>query len=140
MSHNTEVKTEIRDVDVLAQALADVMGIDVDQVEKAGDDPLILDTYETRYRGEKIHGVCRVPRRIAGGLSDVGFRRTEDGTVTLVVDEDDQRHRGYGTEEWMGKLAQRYGYHQVQKLCKKRGRRIVREKNKDGVILLAIRR
>jgi hypothetical protein len=103
MSHFTSIKTQIRDVESLRKALADV-GFSTVEVH---DTPQGLYGFEGNLRPETAEMIVR--RKYIGSASnDIGFKRQVDGQFTAIISNYD---RGKYSQEWVNQLTQRYAYH-----------------------------
>jgi hypothetical protein len=128
MSHFTSVKSKIRDMLCLKQALEDLK---YEYVEaEAG--------VEVRgYLGqlEKAELVIR-----ASKTYDVGVRQTADG-IELIADWwGVETTRGLTEEEFVNQLTQRYAYHKVIKEVKARGFSIEQDEEENETIQLTVRK
>ncbi len=103
MSHFTAIKTQIKDADALAKALADVGFKQVEVHETAQH----LYGFQGDIRPQTAEVIVR--RQYIGGASnDIGFQRQEDGTFVAIVSEYDRRQY---SQAWINQVTQRYGYH-----------------------------
>lgn len=134
MSHFTTIKTQIKNVDALVKALADVgfRSVEVHQTAQA------LMGYEGDVRSQTAEVIIR--RKFVGRLSnDIGFKRQPDGTYEAIISDYDRRH-GYG-DDWLGQVMQRYGYHHLTATAAQQGFAIEEEENlEDGTIRLVVAR
>ncbi len=111
MSKFEELRTEIRDLRFLQEALADLGHA----AELHAGCITIAD-----YDGNPYpHATYVVVRKTADFLSDFGFTKTSDGRFALVVDEYDQRFR-LGPA-WMGRLLQSYKERETIAMTKAKG-------------------
>jgi hypothetical protein len=111
MSKFEELRTEIRDLCFLQEALADLGHA----VELHVGGVTITD-----YDGNPhSHPAYVVVRKTADFLSDFGFTKTSDGRFALIVDEYDQRFR-LGPA-WMGRLLQTYKEKETIAMAKAKG-------------------
>lgn len=90
-----------------------------------------------------------IPRRAVGGAAnDIGFKLQEDGTYEAIISEYDQgngqarrskhwNQRGYSST-WLGKLNQRYAYHNLKEELSAGGFFIESECEEDGEILMEV--
>ncbi|MEB3336145.1 MAG: DUF1257 domain-containing protein [Leptolyngbyaceae bacterium] len=103
MSHFTSIKTQIRRVDTLVKALADLGFSQVEVHETA--QPLY--GYQGDRRPETAEVIIR--RQHLGALSnDIGFCRLADGTLEAIISEYDSIQY---SQPWLNQLTQRYAYH-----------------------------
>ncbi len=103
MSHFTTIRTQLKDLDTLVKALADVGFKRVETHAAARH----LYGYQGDVRPETAEVIIR--RQYLGPLSnDIGFKRQQDGTFEAIVSDYDQT---LYSEEWLNQVMQRYGYH-----------------------------
>jgi Protein of unknown function (DUF1257) len=121
MSHFTRVRTQLRDLETVKQALKD-LGFAVRSGEVRG------------YGGQQIHADVVV--RLDGGY-DIGFRK--DGqNVTMIVDLWGLKIH---SDEFLAKLTQRYAYRTVLEQATDQGWQVVGEESQpDGSIKLVVER
>ena len=85
-----------------------------------------------RFRGSQ----CR--KFVGAASNDIGFKRQEDGTFEAIISAFDRRKY---SQEWLGRLTQRYAYHATRAKLEEQGFAIVsEEKNPAGQIHLVLRR
>ncbi len=128
MSHFTTVKTKIRDMVCLKQALED-LNFEYEEAEEG---------VEVRgYMGqlEKADLVIK-----ASKTYDVGVRQTENGIELLADWWGVETTRGLTEEEFVGQLNQRYAYHKVIKEVKARGFSLEQEEEENETIQLTVRK
>ncbi len=122
MSHFTEIKTQIKDIEALRSACQE-MGIPLLQnVEARG-------YYENRIKGDFVIKLK--------GPYDIAVNRQPDGTFGLTADlwnghVENEVGQGYG------KLLQLYGVHKATLEARKKGHMVRRSQQKDGAIKLVI--
>jgi len=133
MSHFTKVKTTIRDLDCLKEALK-ALGYDSSVIEegKAID---IVDYYGTHHtvqvaiRKKNLKGFL-------GQWSDLGFARQDDGTYELIADNMRQAE----LSRWTAQLTQQYALNVVVKTSAWQGYQAVEQETmQDGTIRLVMR-
>jgi hypothetical protein len=127
MSHFTNVKTKLTDLEALRAALVD-LGYQV-----AADAPAIRG-----WRGTSQHA------DLAARLSafDIGFTRGADGTYDAVADWwGVKTYEGVTQAEFMRRVTQRYAYHKVVGEVRKQGYTLVEEEDQaDQSIRLVVRK
>lgn len=103
MSHFTNIQTQIKDINSLVKALADLGFKTVELCEAAQH----LYGYEGDARAQTAEVIVR--RQFIGGMSnDIGFKRQPDGTFEAVISEFDRLKY---SQLWLNRLTQRYAYH-----------------------------
>jgi hypothetical protein len=133
MSHYTVLETKLKDVDCMAEALAD-MGYDDLEIN---DEPHPLTDFMGDARSHRAEVIIR--RKQVGWLSnDIGFRRGPDGTFDAIISDYDQdRH----DDQWMRDLTKRYSYHAARTKLEEQGFSLAREeRDAQGRIHLLLRR
>ncbi|MCI0458267.1 MAG: DUF1257 domain-containing protein [Gemmataceae bacterium] len=133
MSHFTTLKTQITDIKALQAALAD-LGLAHVEVHATAQ---ALYGYMGDARQQTAEVIVR--RKHLGWLSnDLGFKRTAAGTFDAIISDYD---RAKYSQEWLGKLTQRYAYHVARAKLEEQGFDLVaEEKTADGRIHLTLRR
>ena len=122
MSHFTEIKTQIKDIEALRSACQE-MGLTLLQNAEARG------YYENKMKGDYVI-------RLKGPY-DIALNKQPDGTFGLTADlwnghvENEVGH-GYG------KLLQFYGVHKAMREARKKGHLVRRSQQKDGAIKLVI--
>jgi hypothetical protein len=122
MSHFTEIKTQIKDIEALRSACQE-MGLSLLQnVEARG-------YYENKTKGDYVI-------RLKGPY-DIALNQQPDGTFGITADlwnghVEQEVGRGYG------KLLQFYGVHKTLKEARKKGHMVRRSQQQDGSIKLTI--
>ena len=122
MSHFTEIKTQIRDIDALREGCTE-LGLE------------LLENTEARGFGSKRqHGEYVIRLR---GPYDIALNKQPDSTYGLTTDwwnNHVEREVGKG----YGLLLQRYGVCKTIREARKRGHMVRRHKLKDGAVKLQI--
>jgi len=123
MSHFTSIETQVRDIDALREACAE-LGV------------RLLDNTEARGFGKarlKADHVVRLK-----GPYDIAVNRAgRNGTYTLTTDWwDGHVEKEVGPK--FGTLLQLYAAHKVMREARKRGHRVHRRRQHDGTIKLVI--
>jgi hypothetical protein len=128
MSHFTTVKTKIRDMICLKQALED-LNYEFQEAEEG---------VEVRgYLGQKEKADLVIK---ASKTYDVGVRQTADGIELLADWWGVETTRGLTEEEFVNQLTQRYAYHKVIKEVKARGFSLEQEEEENETIQLTVRK
>ena len=122
MSHFTEIKTQIRDIEALRSTCQE-MGLDlIENAEARG-------YYENKTKGDFVI-------RLKGPY-DVALNRQPDGSFGITAD----LWNGHVEQEvgaGYGKLLQLYGVHKATREARKKGYLVRRSQQKDGAIKLFI--
>ena len=105
MSHYSEIALEIKSVDCLLEALQELLNIDKSKIE-IHDTPQALYDYRSTARPQTAHIIIR-KEYVGSASNDMGVKRNDDGTYTLIVDEYSMSAHGYGAK-WVNKLKQKY--------------------------------
>lgn len=111
MSHFTNVKTQIKDIDTLIAALRQ-LGYAVEQGEA-----LTL----RGYRGNTTTSPIKVAFEGRGNVYDLGVVAQDDGTYALVSDWWGIRQCGHDDEKLIADINQAYSYQRVVKVCEAAG-------------------
>ncbi len=122
MSHFTDIETQIKDIDALRDACAE-MKLALEQNAQARG-----------YGSNKIHGDYVIRLR---GPYDVALNRKADASYKLTADfwgEHVEREVGKG----YGRLLQLYGTHKVMRDARRKGYRVKRTRQKNGHVVLKI--
>ena len=127
MSHFSTVKTELRQLEPLVQALND-LGFSPEQ----GDRPV------RGYRGQTVTADLAVAMQQGG---DLGFRwNSETGAYELVTDLDLWK-QPIPVERFLAKLTQRYAFNSVLSASNREGFQVAEERvTQDGSIELVVTR
>lgn len=132
MSHFTKVKTSIRDLDCLLEALK-AMGYDSGVIEQGNI--TIQDYYGAKQKANVVIRKANLKGSM-GRFSDMGFVRNEDGTYEMIADGfyPDDLHK------WTNELTQNYALNVVIKTTGYQGYMPVeQQKMQDGSIRLVMR-
>ena len=113
MSHFTCVKTQIKNVEALVKALADVGFKNVEVHETAQH----LYGYQGDVRPETAEVVIR-RKYISSASNDIGFKRQEDGQFQAIISDYDRVKYG---QQLLNRLMQRYGYHTLMVTAQEQG-------------------
>lgn len=133
MSHFTTIRTQLRDVDALLKALAD---LGFQQVERHAA-PQYLYGFQGDVRPETAEVIIR-RQHVGGASNDIGFQQQADGTYQAIISEYD-RHQY--SQQWVNTLTQRYGYHQLMQTAATQGFTVERQEVlADGTIRLVVGR
>jgi hypothetical protein len=133
MSHFTTIKTQLRDVESLVQALADVGFKQVERHETAQH----LYGFQGDVRSQTAEVIIR-RQCISGASNDIGFKRQPNGSFEAIISEYD-RHRY--NEQWINQVTQRYGLHQLRTTASAEGFAIEQEEVlSDGTIRVVVGR
>jgi hypothetical protein len=127
MSHFSTVKTELRDLQSLCEALADL-----------GHDARQGDLHVKGYRGQTV--VAQLTVSQANG-SDIGFRwSAESGSYELVADLD-LWQQPVPVERFLARLNQRYALRSILSASAAEGFQVAEQSNSvDGTIELVVTR
>ncbi len=131
MSHFTSIQTEIRQIDYLVKALAD-MGFDRVEIHDFATE---LYGFEGDVRPETAEIIIR-RKYISPRSNDIGFKRQADGSYTGVISNYDSRQY---SEDWIKQLTQRYAYHTLVETAPQQGFTVEEEEVlADGTIRIII--
>lgn len=122
MSHFTEIKTQIRDIEALRSACQELGLALLQNAEARG-------YYENKTRGDYVIGLK--------GPYDIALNRQPDGSYGLTAD----LWNGHVEQEvgpGYGKLLQLYGVHKTMREARKKGHMVSRSQQRDGAIKLSI--
>jgi phage-related tail fiber protein len=133
MSHFTAIKTQIKQIPPLLQALAD-LGFSEVEVHDAAQH---LFGFRGDVRSQTAEVIIR--RQYVGVASnDIGFQRQADGTFTAIISDYDQQTY---SAQWLNQLTQRYGYHLLKATAPQQGFTVETEQVlEDGTIRLVVGR
>jgi hypothetical protein len=122
MSHFTEIKTQIKDIDALRSACQEL------------DLPLLHDAEARGYYENKTKGEFVIQLK---GPYDIAVNKQPDGTFGLTADLW-QGHVEKEVGQGYGKLLQFYGVHKTIREARKKGHLVNRSQQRDGSIRLVI--
>ena len=124
MSHFTSIETQVRDIDALRDACAE-LGV------------RLLDNTEARGFGKARLEADHVVR--LKGPYDIAVNRAgRNGAYILTTDWwDGHVEKEVGPK--FGRLLQLYAAHKVMREARKHGRRVTRRRERDGTIRLTVR-
>ncbi|MBD2180017.1 DUF1257 domain-containing protein [Planktothrix sp. FACHB-1355] len=135
MSHFTAIKTELRDVNALVMALED-LGFK-DKVEIHAEAQRLYG-FEGDLRQETAEVVIR-RQHLGAASNDIGFKQQDDGTYEAVISSYDRAYKY--SQQWLNKLTQRYGYHQLMATVPEQGFTVEEEETlEDGTIRVLVAR
>jgi len=125
VSHFTQLKTQLRDLDHLTQALADL-----DLTHETGD--VTVRGYQGQTRTAQV--VLRQANQ-----HDVGF--AWNGRFYELVTDLQYWQQPWTVERFLAKVQQRYAYNTVVNECEKKGFQVATEEvNADGAVRLVLQR
>jgi hypothetical protein len=122
MSHFTEIKTQIKDIDALRSACQEL------------DFPLLQNAEARGYYENKTKGDYVIQLK---GPYDIALNQQPDGTFGLTADLW-QGHVEKEVGQGYGKLLQFYGVHKAIREARKKGHLVNRSQQRDGSIRLVI--
>ncbi len=126
MSHFSNIKTKIRNIDSLTAALTD-LGIDW----KTGAQPV------RGYKGDSRTAAVTIAQE--NGY-DIGFSRNEDNEYELIADLQFWQ-QNWSVDRFISQVTQRYAYHTVVTAATKQGFQVAEEVDRqDGSIKLVVQR
>jgi len=128
MSHFTTVKTKLRDLQCLKQALEDLK-YEFEEAQEGVEVRGYLNQTETADISIK-----------ASKTYDIGVRSTVDGYELFADWWGVETTRGVTEQEFVNQLTQRYAYHKVIKEVKVRGFSIEDEEQEQDTIQLTVRK
>ncbi len=130
MSHYTCIRTQIREVPFLVEALHEMGFADVEVHEEAQH----LYGYQGDRRPQTAEVIIR-RKYIGAAANDVGFKRQDSGAFEAIVSEFDRRNRCNAA--WLQELNHRYGYHLVKEQMRVEDRILESEERlQNGDIIL----
>ncbi|MBL7497507.1 DUF1257 domain-containing protein [Frankia sp. CNm7] len=133
MSHFTQLRTKITELEHLVAALADVGYATVETHDEARP----LRGYQGDRRRQRAHVIVR-RQHVGAASNDLGFERQEDGTFRAWISEYDVRELGAG---WLGRVEARYAYHATRATLARQGFSVAREEtDRDGTVRLVLTR
>ncbi|MBT5606933.1 MAG: DUF1257 domain-containing protein [Lentisphaerae bacterium] len=122
MSHFTEIRTQVRDIEALRDACAE-MGIE-----------LLNNAVARGYGSNRLEREHVIRLR---GPYDIALNRNGDGHFTLTTDWwNGHVEKEVGKD--FGRLLQMYGVHKATREARRRGHAVRRKQLKDGSIRLSI--
>lgn len=131
MSHFTIIKTQLRDRDLLHQALRK-MGFGTVELH---DTPQPLYGYEGDARPERAEVIVR-RQFISEFSNDIGFQKQKDGSYSAIISDFD---RNQYDQQWLGKVGQCYGYLALFKSAREQGLTVdIEETLADGTIRIVL--
>jgi hypothetical protein len=122
MSHFTEIKTQIKDIEALRLACAELGLTLLQNTEARG-------YYENRTKGDYVVQLK--------GPYDIAANKQQDGTFGLTADLW-QGHVEKEVGQNYGKLLQLYGVHKATIEARKKGLSVLRRQQQDGAIKLVL--
>ena len=126
MSHFSNIKTKIRNIESLTAALTD-LGIDW----KTGSQPV------RGYQGDSRTAAVTIAQE--NGY-DIGFSRNEDNEYELIADLQFWQ-QNWSVDRFISQVTQRYAYHTVVTAATKQGFQVAEEVDRqDGSIKLVVQR
>ncbi len=126
MSHFSNIKTKIRNIESLTAALTD-LGIDW----KTGAQPV------RGYKGDSRTAAVTIAQE--NGY-DIGFSRNEDNEYELIADLQFWQ-QNWSVDRFISQVTQRYAYHTVVTAATKQGFQVAEEVDRqDGSIKLVVQR
>ena len=122
MSHFTEIKTQIKDIEALRLACRE-LGL-----------PLLQNTQARGYSDNKTKGDFVIQLK---GPYDIAINQQPDGTFGLTADLW-QGHVEKEVGKGYGKLLQLYGVHKATIEARKKGLSVLRRQQQNGAITLVL--
>jgi hypothetical protein len=122
MSHSTEIKTQIKDIEALRLAVQEMRLTLLQNAEARG-------YYENKTKGEYVVQLK--------GPYDIAVNKQPDGTFGLTADLW-QGHVEKEVGQGYGKLLQLYGVHKATIEARKKGLSVMRKQKQDGSIKLVL--
>jgi hypothetical protein len=133
LSHFTRIRTQLRDAEVLVEALR---AVGHRQVE-VHDQPQTLYGYRGDARPEKAEVVIR-RKHISRLSNDIGFARRSDGAFEAIISEYD---RSRYDKAWLTKLTHSYSHAATLRYAAAHGYEIATDElQQDGTRHLTLRR
>lgn len=133
MSHFTRIRTQLRDAQVLAEALH---AVGHEHVE-VHDQPQTLYGYQGDARPEKAEVVIR-REHVGRSSNDIGFARGQDGSFEAIISEYDRRKYDKG---WLTKLTHSYSHAATLRYAATHGYEVATDElQQDGTRRLTLRR
>lgn len=119
MSHYTTIRTELRDKDVIIEALK-LLGFSC----KTGKN-LPLHDFLGKKRTQ-TSDIIISRKELSSASNDIGLRRTSNGSYEMLISEFDERQAK--TKDFLANLAYRYSFLKVKKELALSGFKIAEEK------------
>lgn len=119
MSHFTTIKTKIKEVEPLVNALADLGFVHIEVHQQSQN----LYGYQGDVRQQTAEVIIR-HQYIGSASNDIGFKRQETGFFKAIISEFDRRRY---SQDWLNKLTQRYAYHAAKSKLEEQGFSLVSE-------------
>lgn len=133
MSHFTRIRTQLRDRDVLVEALAKLGHREVETHDQAQT----LYGYQGDARPERAEVVIR-RRHIGTASNDIGFARRPDGTFEAIISDFDRRKYD---ATWLTKLTHSYSHVATLRYAETHGYEVATDElAQDGTRRLTLRR
>jgi hypothetical protein len=133
LSHFTRIRTQLRDAEVLVEALH---AVGHRQVE-VHDQPQTLYGYRGDARPEKAEVIVR-RKHIGSASNDIGFARQQDGTFEAIISDFDRRRYN---KAWMAKLTHAYSHAATLRYAATHGYEVATDElQQDGTRRLTLRR
>jgi hypothetical protein len=133
MSHFTSIRTQIKSIEALVQALDDIgfKNLEIHEI------PQNLYGYQGDIRQQSAEVIIR-RQYIGTSSNDIGFKKQADGQFEAVISEYD---RNKYNQQWMNKLMQRYGYHALKASAQEQGFSIEEDEvMEDGTVRVVVAR
>ena len=130
MSHFTTVKTKLKDVQCLKQAIED---LGYEYVEAENEEGVNVRGYNNQLETAQL--CIKVSKTY-----DVGVRVTNEGVELLADWWGVETTRGLTEQEFVNQISQRYAYHKVLKEVKARGFSVEEEEEENETIQLTVRK
>jgi hypothetical protein len=127
MSAYNEIKTNIKDADLLCDALKE-MGFK--EVEKH-EEPVNLVGYHGDTRNQTAEVVVR-RKHVGSASNDIGFKKQDGGFIAIISSYDRSKYN----EAWQNNLQKKYAELAIKKEAKKQGLRPLSRKEINGKIQL----
>lgn len=131
MSHFTTVKTKLKDVICIKQALED-LGYEFVEAKSAEQ--------RVKVRGYQNETALADICIKASKTYDIGLQVTENGIELFADWWGVETTRGVSEEEFVNQLSQRYAYHKIMKEVKARGFAVHAEEEENETIQLTVRK
>lgn len=133
MSHFTRIRTQLRDTEVLVEALHAVGHRHVE----VHDEPRTLYGFQGDARQERAEVIIR-RAHIGSASNDIGFARRPDGSYEAIISDYDRRRYD---EAWLAKLTHSYGHAATLRYAATHGYEVATDElRQDGTRRLTLRR